>query len=191
MTSILQKKTEINEHIVCCRHDILLMKTNKENEYILTFSLENHNIDLHTLLDWELFDFIYSLNEDILENRSIVNIDDDTKHYIFLFKRFGAELGISQRYLSFNIKKIHNHVDKIRFISQPNTEIQYNHTNIEPITSNFAIFDIVLKSNHKLSVSYHYHIDLHEQLPRNMKNIAGVLIKKLFWRFKTFIENLK
>ena len=78
----------------------------------------------------------------------------------------------------------------IQYISKPSNDKVVNFSRSEPVISNFASFDINIVDDHTMDVKYLYHIDLDEQLPKSMENIAGILIKKLFWRFKTFIENI-
>ena len=128
--------------------------------------------------------------------------DNDEKQIYYLFNRFGKDLGILQRYMYFNIERIVNDnyagtktntstetVPEIEFRSTPIHDGEYSTKTCQPLKSNFSIFNIKLV-NKTLQIKYIYHIDLQENLPSSMKNIAGILIKKLFWRVKTFIENL-
>ena len=206
-TQAIQQDTNT---IICPKHDIILMKTPRPNEYKLTFSICNHKIDLSAVLGWKIYDLLFSLNKDILSDRYIEqwNPSDlssqdsiQSKHFIYVFKRFGAELGISQRYLSFNVECESINKNELLFISSPNMltkdssakyfEFMSTYPRTEHIISDFSRFSIKKISPHRLDVSYDYHIDLQEELPASMKNIAGILIKKLFWRFKTCIENLE
>lgn len=206
-----QNNSDYNSNtVICPKHDIILMKTPKPNEYTLSFSIVNKNINMAAILDWKIYDLLFSLNKDILSDRFVEsncsdcsqnNNSNDEKHFIYVFKRFGAELGIAQRYLSFNVhyeKPSSNEVlftglpnNLVNNVSEPYSNFMNAYRKIEPIISNFSRFSIKLVSNHKLEVTYDYHIDLQEELPASMKNIAGILIKKLFWRFKTCIENLE
>ena len=179
-----------NNSIICAKHDIVLSKTSHENEYFLKFKIYNKNINVYKFLDWNIYDLLYSLNRDILDDMKITTEDNNTKTFSYLFKRFGKELGILQRYLIFNIKKIILDDKNILYICRPPTTGNNSYINAEPVSSNFAKFNIRVEDNHTMFISYHYHIDLVEQLPKSMENIAGILIKKLFWRFKTFIENI-
>lgn len=194
------EQQEASNMIICQKHNILLMKTSNDNEYILTFTIENNKVDLSAIMDWKIYDLLYSLNKDILSDRFVNTTDTNAseKHFLYVFKRFGAELGISQRYLSFNVDFTAPSRNQILFTGSPHIitsheclEMKQKYPRTEPIISNFSQFLISQPSKHKLEVSYRYHIDLQEDLPKSMKNIAGILIKKLFWRFKICIENLE
>ena len=176
--------------IICSKHNILLSKTQNQNEYILKFKICNKNINVHNFLDWNIYDLLYSLNRDILDDMIIKVEDNETRTFTYLFKRFGKELGILQRYLTFNIKEINLDAKNILYICRPPECYVKRFDNAEPVISNFAKFNIHIENDHTMYITYHYHIDLAEQLPKSMENVAGILIKKLFWRFKTFIENI-
>ena len=180
--------------LICSKHNILLSKTQNNNEYILNFKIYNKNINVENFLDWKIFDLLYSLNRDILDDMTIKNENNDnneTKSFTYLFKRFGKELGILQRYLTFTIKKIVLDENNILYLCRPPDSRVRQFINAEPVISDFARFNINIENKHTMNITYHYHIDLAEQLPKSMENIAGILIKKLFWRYKTFIENIE
>lgn len=176
--------------IICSKHNILLSKTENKNEYVLKFKIHNNNINVHKFLDWNIYDLLYSLNRDILDDMKINTEDNETKTFTYLFKRFGKELGILQRFLTFNIKQIKLDRQNILYLCRPPECYVKRYVNAEPVISNFAKFNIRIEDEHTMHITYHYHIDLAEQLPKSMENVAGILIKKLFWRFKTFIENI-
>ena len=117
--------------------------------------------------------------------------ENNIRTYSYLFKRFGAELGILQRCLTLDMTSVSSGEHNIQYISKPSNDKVVNFSRSEPVISNFASFDINIVDDHTMDVKYLYHIDLDEQLPKSMENIAGILIKKLFWRFKTFIENIE
>ena len=182
-----------NQHtsLICSKHNILLSKTQNNNEYILNFKIYNKNINVKNFLDWNIFDLLYSLNRDILDDMTIKNEKNETKSFTYLFKRFGKELGILQRYLTFTIKKIVLDENNMLYLCRPPDSKIKQFVNADPVISNFARFNINIENENTMNITYHYHIDLAEQLPKSMENIAGILIKKLFWRYKTFIENIE
>ena len=179
--------------IICSKHDIILEKCGEKNIYNVSFSITNKKINLHTLFDWSIFDLLTSLNKDIIENTTIETIDDNQKSYIIVFRRFMADLGVAQKYLSFHVNKLEHTENSLIFYSNTNS-INHNHIlkekHIEPILHDYAKLTINYETPHMCFISYNYHIDLQEDLPKSMKNIAGVMIKKLFWRLKEFIENM-
>tara|TARA_Y100001958_G_C21243891_1_gene572872 strand:+ start:88 stop:660 length:573 start_codon:yes stop_codon:yes gene_type:complete len=178
--------------IICSKHDIILEKCGEKNIFNVSFTITNKKINLHTLFDWNIFDLLSSLNPDIIENIKIEAIDDNQKSYIIVFRRFMADLGVAQKYLSFHVNKVEHSKNSLVFHSNTNAinnDHVFQQKHIEPILHDYAKLSIEYESPHKCFVSYNYHIDLQEDLPKSMKNIAGIMIKKLFWRFKVFIEN--
>ncbi len=187
MTSTSSDQTKI----ICNKHDIYLKTTDIKNVYTLDFSISNSKIDLNQFLGWKIYELLYELNKDILcdMKQFSTNKNNNNIQMYYLFKRFGKDLGILQRYMFFNIEKIDHSNDSVEFRSTLIQDDAYSTKLCQPLKSNFSIFNIK-KINDKLHIKYIYHIDLEEQLPASMKNIAGILIKKLFWRVKTFIEKL-
>ena len=57
--------------IICQKHDIMLMKTPRLNEYTLSFSIVNNNINMSVVLGWKVYDLLFSLNKDILSDRFV------------------------------------------------------------------------------------------------------------------------
>ena len=193
MSVLIEKIKDVNNYnkIICNKHNILLATTDKKNEYILKFKIYNPNIYVKNFVDWNIYDLIYTLNRDILEDMKITIKNNNVRTYSYLFKRFGAELGILQRFLTFDLTVIKNDSYNIQYVSRPSKTNNNFFSYGEQVISNFAVFNITIENDHTMQITYHYHIDLDEQMPKSMENIAGILIKKLFWRFKTFIENIE
>ena len=176
---------------ICDKHNILLKKTNKENIYKLEFSVVNDNINLEHFLNWNVYKLLYELNKDILCDMKIEDTHTkDKKNVYFLFKRFGQDLGLLQKYMLFTVVKENLTSTTIQYKSIPFADDKYDTKTREPLQSNYSILQIT-GGKHNLHIVYTYHIDLEENLPKSMRNIAGILIKKLFWRVKTFIENMQ
>ena len=55
---------------------------------------------------------------------------------------------------------------------------------------NYSTLVVNTENQHNVSITYKFHMDLQEDLPLYMKNISGLLMKKIFLRLKTFIEKV-
>ena len=185
---ILSKNAPLE--VICNKHNIILAKMSKKNEYVLKFNISNKNINIRRFTDWNIFDLLFTLNRDILEDMVVSVINNGTRTYSYLFKRFGKELGISQRFMSFDLNLVKEKDSVINYISNSSKKNNIIFSKSESVISNFTNFEINIINDNSMDITYYYHIDLDEQMPKSMENIAGVLIKKLFWRYKTFIENL-
>ena len=70
--------------------------------------------------------------------------------------------------------------------SKLNIEAMNNHT-AQRMTCKFAQLTII-PFQKKLRMNYKFNIDIKEELPIYMENILGLMMKKIFFRLKKFIE---
>ena len=83
--------------IVCNKHDIILRKIIRGQTYSIEFNLKNDNILLRNVINFKLYDLISELNKDVVEKIEIINKNNDEElDILFVFNRFGIELGILQ-----------------------------------------------------------------------------------------------
>jgi hypothetical protein len=109
---------------------------------------------------------------------------------LFVFKRFGTEIGISQKYMHTLIeRRLEN--DKIIFTSKSIPLSQEIPETCESVCSDNASLVVDTNNPHDIKILYDFHMDLQEDLPIYMENISGLLMKKIFIRLKQFIENIK
>ena len=60
----------------------------------------------------------------------------------------------------------------------------------EPVLKASTILDITLHSPHEALVTYDFAFVIDEDLPLYMEKYPGLLMKKIFVRLKTFLENI-
>ena len=61
----------------------------------------------------------------------------------------------------------------------------------EPVTNESGYFKITNDINtNEVKVNYEFKMDINEELPIYMENIFGLMMKKIFINFKSFIENV-
>ena len=179
------------ETTICNKHNILLRKNKNLNNYKLLFQAKNENIQIGNLINFRLYELLGTLNEDIVESIKVVNAhSSDMMDFLMVFKRFGAEVGISKKYMFIRTKML-KHENQTQFISQ---SIPYEGEvpkGCEQVTGDYANLYIDQKSDSEVTIQYVFNINLNEELPTYMENIIGLLMKKIFYRLKTFIENIK
>ena len=91
---------EDNYQLVCNKQDMYLKFNKEENTYMLDFEVENKNFDLNKLINFEIYKIIKTVNEDIIEDIEIISQpSSDEVEVLFIFKRFGKNAGIPQKYL--------------------------------------------------------------------------------------------
>lgn len=180
------------EKIICNKSDILLSK-NKDNSYNLSFDVKNNMEILLKYKSYELLEiylnFLNNSNDGIIEKVIILNKNMNSIIYCIIFKQFGADFGIKQKYLCVSTDcKISKDVIKIY-----SNSVKYNLNeyvelkNCEEIYSKYGDLSIS-KNNDNLSISYKFDIDFNEDLPIFMENLVGLFMKRLFINFKNFLE---
>ena len=63
--------------------------------------------------------------------------------------------------------------------------------NCQEVKSNYSNLSVDFITEHNINIKYEFNIDIEEDLPSYMENIIGFLMKKIFYRVKLFIENIK
>lgn len=166
------------------------IKTAK-NAYNLTFTLENNNIVLSNIINFELINLIYTLNPDIYESIQIEKISDNESNIVLVMKKFIFDL-ISQKYAFLNTTK-NTHENTITFIST--SIIDKKPSNItdkmELVQINKIVHNFEIISSHKINVECEFMFSDDTHIPSVVDNILGIIVNKIFIRVKTFIENLK
>lgn len=181
---------------LCKKQDISLYMKQTSNDTIfrLSFMVNNDNYNLHNAIGFKLFPLIGELNTDVIEKIYMDDYVNDTKSLDvgILFKRFGKEFGLAQKYLFTKTDMMYTSKDTIRFVSrhiQAPTEVVVPDMS-EPIIKADTILDITLHSPHQLFVTYDFTFVIDDDLPIYMEKQPGLLMKKLFLRLKTFLENI-
>ena len=189
----MNKQFENDNYQVICNKENMILKLNKEeNIYMLDFETINKNLDLNKLMDFKIYDLIQKLNEDLIEKIEIINnISDDEIELLFIFKRFGKSAGIPQKYLVLKTKKYMTN-NLILFKSEDSKiKIQQMENHIaQKMDCKFAQLTIIPYQN-KLRLNYKFSIDMKEDLPIYLENMMGLMMKKIFYRLKVFIEQNK
>ena len=168
-------------------NDIILKKIER-NHYTIKLELNNkNNLDISKIVNTNLFKLIGTINKDVIERAEIINnISENEVDMLYVFKRFGKELGISQKYMyikSLLLRENNNYYIK-------NVSIPYEGTiSYGCIKNDFGYLKIEEKSNQLYDISYEFKMTIDEELPKYMENIIGNLMKNIFINFKTFIEN--
>jgi hypothetical protein len=181
-----------NYQVICNKENMILKLNKEENIYMLDFETINKNLDLNKLMDFKIYDLIQKLNEDLIEKIEIINnISDDEIELLFIFKRFGKSAGIPQKYLVLKTKKYMTN-NLILFKSEDSKiKIKQMENHIaQKMDCKFAQLTIIPFQN-KLRLNYKFSIDMKEDLPIYLENMMGLMMKKIFYRLKVFIEQNK
>ena len=159
--------------------------------FSLSFTIENKNYMLNSIVDFELLNLIYKLNDDIYESFHMEKISDCETNITLVMRKVFLDL-LTQKYAFFKITKeicdntiIFN--SKIIKDRKPeNISDKLELVNVENIINKFEIIN-----KHKIQFSCEFIFSDNLVIPSIAEKFFANLLNKMFIRFKHFIENLK
>jgi len=163
-----------------------------DKKYRLNFSMENKNIFIANIIDFNLFNLIYELNNDIYESNNLTKINENEAIVVLVMKHLFEDLGLPQKYSHFHIKK--TVTDKqIIFRSQ---SIHAERPQCVPLDSqlmamkeNICVCDCI--TPHKVNFSFNVIFEDYVEIPPFIEKLVGIILNKIFKRVKQFIENFR
>jgi hypothetical protein len=179
------------KNVVCKKGNIILSRDTTNDTFHLSFDIHNDAISLPPLINFSLFQLLGKLNEDILERVEIKETHSDSEiEILYIFKRFGAELGIPQKYMYVHLQGEASE-RKVVFTSRSAPYSGDIPPSLELIDNSESEMIVTWENVHTLRVAYAFKARVKDDLPIFMENLMGLLTKKMFYRVKTFIENMK
>ena len=185
----------INKTLVCKKKDINLYKFIKDNkiQFELDFNVNNNKILLKNIVNFKLFELIAELNKDIIDKQIIINSSDNYIDLLIIFNKFSDDLGINKHYYSTKTSKFE--FDNKTVFSSENIDTDINTNNIDLseyslIKDSNNVLEFNYINNHSMNCKYTFSMILEQDLPSYMENSLGLVMKKVFFRLKTFIENI-
>ena len=177
------------------------------NKFNLTFDLNNTNILLPAIINFELIQLIYKLNPTIFEHMIIdkksemctsadtntntnANTNVNTNVNILLNDIF-SDLGLPHYFLALNVKKVIIDSNKIAFnCSSFDNKLETYPAEVELIPiQNFDIYFNIIQ-NHKINISCNIVLTDNHNIPPFSEKMIGTIIYNIFNRLKQFIENV-
>lgn len=185
-----------NRKLICQKKDINLYKIEKNNKiyFDLECNITNNNIIVRNLVNFKLFELMTELNKDIIEKQIILNSETNNIDNIIIFNKLSDDLGINKQYFSTRTY-LQDYQNKTVFKSEhinisPKTKMLYDFSKCDLIKDSNNTLEFNYLDNHSMNCKYSFSMDLEEELPSYMENMLGLLMKKVIFRLKTFIENI-
>lgn len=171
--------------------DLYVHNENKSN-YFLTTSLENNKYNLKQVININLFQLMFELNKDIIENIQVdkVNNNENNVNILLLFKDLAKDLGIKKKFMYSNINFIKKEDTNLCIFQGQDLFYTNNLANYDKINAPFSNLSIKFENDHKALLTYNFEISINDRLPIYMETFPGKLIKKIMLRVKEFIENM-
>jgi hypothetical protein len=163
----------------------------KKNNYKIEFCMENKNIILSKIIDFNLIKLIYDLNTDIYETVELEIINDNEAIATILMKNFFEELGLPQKFSYLHIKR---EIEDNKIIFRSQSIQSHRPINIPTdaelmgVENMISVCDII--TPHKMHFSFNIIFDANLIIPPFVEKIMGIILHKIFKRVKQFIENV-
>ena len=195
----MQEKEEI---LLLEKNTIRISKTQNE-EYHIQCEIENKNLILEKIIDFDMMKLVYDLNADIYEKTELHKISDFEADILFIMKNLFPDLGIPQRFAYLKVKKtvekdpFTKKTSKIvfqsKFILDENGELirpQQVPKNIYPLPIERMEIECIFFNEHKMHFSNKIKINQKKmKIPDFLEKMTSHIIYKVFSRLKQFIEN--
>jgi hypothetical protein len=190
---------------ICTQNDMRLGKNTEMKLFTLEYNYSNPNFNILSLININIHNLLYEVNKDIIE---VIDIhpdpNDSSEHNIlYKFRDIGGDLGGLKTYMYVNTK-----IAK-RFANNGNTEIVFTSKSVpfeyhsELIHQKYKLLEYPLyiqkyiyqeePTNPTIQVLHMFKLkpDQETELTVAMENAIGILIKKMYFRLKIAIENLR
>lgn len=181
--------------LVCKKKDIYLYKIEKNNK--IYFEIEsiitNNNIIIKNLVNFKLFDLMAELNKDIIEKHETLSAIDNYIDVLFIFKNFSDDLGINKHYFTTRthmLKYDNSTIFKSEHLDVTNYNLNLDLSNYSLIKDSNNSLEFNYINTHSMKCKYSFSMELEDELPSYMENMLGLIMKKVIFRLKTFIENI-
>jgi hypothetical protein len=181
-----------NYNIICDKQNIILKKNKENRNFLLELTLVNNNIDIKKFIGFKIYELMSELNKDIIEKIVIEDTElENKKKILFIFKHICKELGIPKKYMYLETEIISDvNGENFKIIGRT---IKYDGMieNSEQVNSDISLLNITLEEDNKMKLTYEFNIEFDENIPIYMENMFGLLMKKIFYNLKIFIENIQ
>ena len=173
------------------------MKINKlpNNEYTVSFSIQNNQLILPSIINFDMVKLIFDLNPDIYE-KSILkkNTTLENATICSLMKDLYSDLGIPQSYVCMSVEMVKlNDVIKFNCLPLLNRTTPLEFSGISDLyllpVKNLIIDCNILTNNH-IEINCRINIDDDIEIEQFIEKMVITVVHKIFIRLKQFIENL-
>ena len=187
---------ETYEKIVVDRPYFKLVKINA-TRYRVFVEIENKHIYMANMMNFGLMKLMYELNKDTFEEMDfrIDENDDSVAHVYTLSKSLFKDLGVSQRYSAYNIKKIVGGeegqlwFDFVRDTEYANRRNKSRNAIIMPIER--MCMQMRLIDRHKLFISEDIFFAEDANIGMIAERIFAGLMKQMFKKTVRFVEGFR
>lgn len=125
------------------------------------------------------------LNHDIIKDVVCRRLAEGRSEVTLYFEAFAKEFGMAPKTMTLHLEEYTSHENIIYTGRSP---VVPDENDDMSIACNDSTLHVTSSQTGGACVAYHFHLDLREELPIFMDNVAGLLMKKVFLRLKQFLE---
>ena len=164
----------------------------EKNKYNLFYSIENKNINLEPLINFDLIKLIYELNPDIYEKVVLNKANEEEAKITLLIKHFFNDLGFPQKYSHMSLRKVIG-TNCINFVGSSilSEKPSYIPNEVELLPIDKLNIECTMTSPHKVNLNCLIIFNDSLVIPTFIEKVIGIIINKIFVRVKKFIEDIK
>ncbi len=177
--------------IICKKKNLLLTLNNNTKNYNLNFDTTFSAKNLQNYTNFNIYKLLFELNKDIIESIEIIDLlSENQANILIIFKEIGDTIKIPKNYIYVTINKIYEN-DEIIFESINNNNIENIKNKIIGCNKTINEYSIlkIINNNNLLNFNYEFKFNIIFQQSNFVNNIIALLIKKIFYKLKLFIEN--
>ena len=167
--------------------------TGSSRYYEINLRVRNASTVFSKVIGVDLFTLLGALNTDVFESVNVVEKSEDgkTARVVVVYKHFGKEMGVPRKYSAFKLTRV-DEAGQIRVkstaLSCPRNLVPAGHS--EQISDDSAMFCVTPDDDDRGGhISYSFSVQ-QEGVPAAARDLAGLLMKKVFTRLKTFLESV-
>lgn len=154
------------------------------NEFNFECFLENENIYLDKIVNFEFIKLIFDINSDIYEKVIMNKIDEYNAEFTFIMKHLFADIGLPQRYYSFLLTK-HYVYSENKIIFESKTiyhRPEFINKDIEFLPITKMVYECIFLRDNKNKMILKSSIIFDEELniPEFVEKTFGMIIQNIF-----------
>ena len=171
--------------------DIKITKLRDARAYLIEFSLRNEHVCFRNLLNFDIWNLLYSLNRDVIEAYIPIATTEETHEFIFTFCNLSKVVQCPKIHLHSQIHRSDTG-STVVFQSQSVSNLHDAHLQGLKLTSVKDVVRFQLHNDHEVDVSVCMTMDFEaENLPEVLEGVMAKMMKTIYSRLKGFIENFK
>ena len=181
--------------------NVNLRKDNDGETYYLNFSINNPHLNATTFLETvNIYKLLQQVNSHIIEDIDIKAIDDSehSKKYeiLYYFSSLSHDMGINKRYMFINTSeewdlKNNRIIYKSKSVDYLDKDKNPRLKIYDLLTNHCLDIQLDIITSSEINVNIKFNLDIHEELPIYMNNLVGMMMTKMFYNLKTFIEKIQ